>query len=293
MFEKIENCPVCKNSKLENFIICKDHLLTDESFAITKCTNCSFLFTNPRPVLSEIGKYYQSDQYISHSDESKTLTDFLYKLVRKYTLWNKLRLVNSLTRNKTILDFGCGTGDFLKTCQNNSWEIHGFEPDKNARQKAIEKNKIEILTDSTDLSQLPRMEIITLWHVLEHIHNLNETIDNLKNKLTKTGKLIIAVPNIESFDAKLYKEYWAAYDVPRHLYHFSMKTMKLLMHNHGLKIYQTIPMKLDAFYVSLLSEKYVTRKSNYIKSLITGYKSNRYAIKNKNNYSSLIYITGK
>lgn len=293
MFEKIETCPICKNNKLENFIICKDHMLTGESFAISKCTNCSFLFTNPRPIISEIGKYYQSEDYISHSNKTKNLSDFLYKIARKYTLSRKLKLINSLSTNKTILDYGCGTGDFLNACKNKSWEIYGIEPDKNARIKAIETTKKTIYENINEIMEIPRLDIITLWHVLEHIHNLNETIEILKTKLTKNGKLIIAVPNIESYDAKLYKEYWAAYDVPRHLYHFSMKTMKLLMQNHGLKVYKTQPMKLDSFYVSLLSEKYKSTKQNYKKSFITGYKSNRYAIKNNNNYSSIIYIIGK
>jgi len=293
MFEKLDKCPICNNDKLINHFICKDNFLTGESFAIVRCEKCSFLFTNPRPNQESISKYYQSDEYISHSNKANNITNTLYKIARNFTLSNKLKLINSLTNNKILLDFGCGAGEFLLYTIKNGWIIHGYEPDEFARSKASKITKNEIIGNVIDLEKINQVEVITFWHVLEHVHNLNETIHILKNKLSKTGKMIIAVPNYESMDAQIYREFWAAYDVPRHLYHFSMKTMKLLLKNHGLRIISIKPMKLDSFYVSLLSEKYKYGRQNYLKSFINGYKSNSYAKQNNDKYSSLIYIAGK
>ncbi len=268
-------------------------MLSGESFAIAQCAKCSFLFTNPRPAESDLGKYYKSEAYISHANKATNLVNLAYKLARNYTLTKKIKLINSISSEKTLLDYGCGSGEFLQACQKKAWKIHGFEPENTAREKAISITKNNILSDLEELKNIDQVSLITLWHVLEHIPSLNSTFDQLKAKLTINGKFLIAVPNYKCYDAQYYKEYWAAYDVPRHLYHFSMETMKDFLQKHGLKIHKTIPMTLDAYYVSLLSEKYKNGTNNYINSIITGYKSNTYALKNQNNYSSLIYIAGK
>ena len=293
MLEKIIKCPLCSCTSQQTFIESKDYFLSGESFSIQQCEQCSFKFTNPRPTFDEIGKYYESKEYISHTGKANNLLNFIYKIAQQYTLTKKEKIVNKYCGRKSILDFGCGTGDFLHTCNQKGWKIHGFEPDKNARNIASSKNGIPIFSSIEQISHLPPIDIITLWHVLEHIHDLNQTIKILSSKLTEDGKILIGVPNHECYDAKFYKEFWAAYDLPRHLYHFSQSTMKLLLKKHALKINAIIPMKLDSFYVSLLSEKYKNGKQNYITSFINGYKSNTYAKKNHYNYSSLIYIASK
>lgn len=293
MLEKIENCPVCKNDKLTLHITCKDYMISGEIFEITKCSSCSFLFTNPRPSPEKLDSYYESDDYVSHSNKSNNLTNIIYKIARQFTLSSKLRIINEITNNKTILDYGCGTGYFLNTCKKNCWNINGFEPNVAAREQATINTDNNILSQLNEIEKLNNVSLITLWHVLEHIPDLDKIFSILKTILSSNGKFLIAVPNNESYDALHYKEHWAAYDVPRHLYHFSQNTMKHFLQKHGLKIYKTIPMKLDSYYVSLLSEKYKNNKNNYIKSIINGYKSNVYASHNKNNYSSLIYIAGK
>lgn len=293
MFETLEKCPVCSSKSLTIELNVKDYFLSKENFNISKCTQCSFLFTNPRPLEKNIGNYYKSEEYISHSNKGTTLINYVYKLARYITLSGKLKLINSITDDKTILDYGCGTGDFLNSCKKNQWKINGFEPEKSARDIASEVNQIEIFSTLNQLDSIKKINLITLWHVLEHIPNLNSTLNKLTSKLEDAGTILIAVPNYKSYDAHLYKQHWAAYDVPRHLYHFSQETMTLLLNNHGLKINNIIPMKLDSFYVSLLSEKYKKGKTNYLKSFINGYKSNIYAKNNNNNYSSLIYIASK
>ncbi len=293
MFEKLENCPICNYPEYKNYIICKDHMVTGESFAITRCEHCGFLFTNPRPSNAILKKYYESNDYLSHQNETKSLYDIAYQLVRKYTLNKKLKLVNSLSNKKTLLDFGCGTGSFLKTCQKNGWEVSGVEFIDAARKTAESKLGIPLYSVIKEIPKNKLFKVITLWHVLEHIYDLNKTFKKIVKHLDKNGKLVIAVPNIESLDATLYHEFWAAYDIPRHLYHFSQSTMKLFLSNHNLKIKKIVTMPLDAYYISLLSEKYQAGRTNFKNAILNGYKSNSYAKKHNNNYSSLIYIAGK
>ena len=293
MLEKLITCPVCNHDQFEEHLQCKDHMVTRQEFTITRCINCDFLFTNPRPNFEELPKYYNSQEYISHTDKSNNLINLIYKVARVFTLKNKFKLLSSLTEGRSILDFGCGTGDLLKECKKNQWNVYGFEPDQQARTIAHKKINADIFSDLQQLQSLKDISVVTLWHVLEHVSELNETISQLKSTISNNGKMIVAVPNPDSYDANHYQQYWAAYDVPRHLYHFSQQSIKKLMTKHELKIINTLPMKLDSFYVSLLSEKYKSGSSNYAKSFINGCKSNYYAKLNNNNYSSLIYIVSK
>ncbi|WP_296618446.1 class I SAM-dependent methyltransferase [Marivirga sp.] len=294
MYEKLSECPVCSASNLRNHMVVKDHSVSKESFNIMVCDNCNFHFTNPRPDKDEIGKYYESEEYISHSDKANSPINLIYKIARKYALSTKKKLINSVAKDKKgrILDYGCGTGYLLETMKSDGWKTFGIEPNDKARELASQKVKVKETIEQLDLKN-KKFDIITLWHVLEHIHDLNSTIKTLKTILKEKGKIIIAVPNIESYEESIFGEEWAAYDVPRHLYHFSQDTMKTLMLKHGLKIKQIYPMKLDAYYISLLSNKYKFKKNKFLSSFITGYKSNTYANNNKNNYSSLIYVIKK
>lgn len=292
MFERLDECPCCRNTSFDNFIICKDYTVSKESFAIAKCNHCGCLFTNPRPTEQSISKYYQSEEYISHSNKTKSIFDFAYKLVRNYSLRKKVKLINDLSSNKRLLDYGCGTGHFLQTAHNSNWEVTGVEP-SNIAQANLNKSVSKNVFDSLD--NIPKdssFDVITLWHVLEHIHDLDDTINSLRGRLHKKGKMVFAVPNHNSYDAKHFKEHWAAYDVPRHLYHFSKNSMKILLSRHKLTIEKILPMKFDSYYVSLLSNQYKFGYKKVINSIITGYNSNSYADKS-GEYSSLIYIVSK
>ncbi len=292
--EQINNCPVCQSQTFEEYLTVQDYTVSQEQFKIVTCQKCGFRFTNPRPNDEAIGEYYKAESYISHTNTSKGLISKIYQEVRKFTLKGKLNLINRLYPQKgKLLDVGCGTGMFLNVARENGWKVNGIEPDAGARAIAEETNQIKINDEILSSFQNETFEVISLWHVLEHIHQLNDTIDWLKERLSKDGSLIIAVPNHESKDAEIYQEKWAAYDVPRHLYHFSQHTIKELFAKHGFELKETLPMKFDSFYVSMLSTKYQTSKINYIKAFIDGLKSNLNASKQNQNYSSLIYVFKK
>jgi 2-polyprenyl-3-methyl-5-hydroxy-6-metoxy-1,4-benzoquinol methylase len=287
----ISNCLVCNSDKFEHHLSCKDYTVSQETFNIVSCKACGFKFTNPRPEDSVLGNYYKAESYISHTNSKKGVVNKLYHIVRNHTLKNKINLISSYVSRGTILDYGCGTGMFLGACKNAGWETFGMEPDDDARKIASENNlnlfsdKIKIQTHVSE----KQFDAITLWHVLEHVTDMPETLAFFKQKLKLNGVLIIAVPNHVSHDAEYYKEHWAAYDVPRHLHHFELKSMKSLLENAGFQLLETKPMKFDSFYVSMLSEKYKTGSVNLVKAFFSGLRSNMNA-KNTSSYSSTIYI---
>ena len=265
---------------------CIDYTVSNESYEVMYNKKYDLLVTSPVPLNLE--NYYVSDAYISHTDSKKTMFDRAYQLVKNYTLNQKLKLINSFnTDEKTILDVGAGTGDFLKICKENNWKVSGIEPSEKARNFAKNKN-IELQEDISAYKE-KLFDVISLWHVLEHIPNLMEYTNELKKLLKPNGVLIIAVPNYKSYDAKHYKEFWAAYDVPRHLWHFSKISISKLFTDIDMKVTKILPMKFDAFYVSLLSEKYKNNTSKPISAFFTGLTSNIKAKKN-GEYSSLIYL---
>ena len=290
MYERLEQCPVCENKQFDNHMICDDHSVTGESFALVKCRNCKLVFTNPRPEKSNLFNYYKSAQYISHTDQANSLIHLLYKIIRTYTLKKKIALIRKINTAKgSILDYGCGTGNFVKAATDAGWQVFGYEPDKDARRVATSKNKSVILES---LKKIPEnLDVITAWHVLEHVADLKTTIMALKKKVKTGGHLFIAVPNHHSYDAEHYQENWAAYDVPRHLYHFNKNFMNFLIKKYKFTLIDIQPMKFDSYYVSMLSEKY-KNGGNIMKALKIGYESNSKASKTKE-YSSLIYITEK
>lgn len=290
------NCPVCSSSAIQFVFNVKDHTVSGESFSVFSCNDCSARFTQDIPDPASIAAYYKSEDYISHTNTSKGLINRLYQLIRKKTLRQKRKLVEKATgvKNGNILDVGCGIGSFIHEMKTNGWQVTGLEPDEDA--KAIAKQQYNIEPDVIEkfYELAPgTFDAITLWHVLEHVHDLQEYVKELKELLKKNGRLFIAVPNYTSKDAAIYGEFWAAYDVPRHLYHFSPASMQLLMEKHGLKIQKFKPMWFDSFYVSMLSSKYKNGKTNLIASVWNGFVSNLKAIGNSKKCSSVIYIISK
>ena len=269
----------------------KDFLVSGEEFSLLQNENHGFLQTHPQPKADELSSYYESDAYISHTDSKKGLLAFLYQQVKRYSINKKLGLIKKLNAGTgNLLDVGAGTGDFLKAAQDKGWKISGVEPSDKAREIAGEKN-IQ-LSESIDKVLGQKFDVVTLWHVLEHLPNLETSIQKIESLVADGGTLIIAVPNFNSRDAIHYQNFWAAYDVPRHLWHFSQNGIKRLFKNHDLDLVNTKPMLFDAFYVSLLSEKYKKGFMNPFIAFWIGLRSNLKA-KRSGEYSSMIYVFKK
>ena len=306
IYERLKSCPVCGKTEFTNKLVVEDRTVSGESFAIVQCAACEFQFTNPRPDAAHIGRYYESAAYVSHNSGAGGLLNQAYKLARFFTMRRKVGLIKRLSRLPggpgALLDYGCGTGHFLAAAKSAGWRVQGHEPNPAARAEASRRVGQPIgegpLTNLTPGS----FDVITLWHVLEHVHQLNETLAQLTALLRPGGVLLIAVPNVESLDAQHYRQDWAAYDVPRHLYHFAPKTMTQLLKKHRLTLRETLPMPLDAYYVSLLSERQRAARpagsgsstsktgGGLLATLQAGYQSNRYARQHQGQYSSLLYV---
>ncbi len=290
------HCPICKSNEIGEQLIAKDYTVSQKYFSVWHCTACTARFTQDVPDQDDISDYYQSDNYISHSNTKKGFINNLYHIVRNRTLLAKRNMVIAETgkQNGEILDIGCGTGAFLHTMKQAGWGITGLEPDMTARKKAIELYGVNP-HESSELFTLSAgtFNAITMWHVLEHVHELHAYIAQIKSLLAPGGICFIAVPNYTSKDAATYNEHWAAYDVPRHLYHFSPQSMEKLIGQHGLKLNKVKPMWFDSFYVSMLSEQYKNDKGNILKAFFNGLFSNIKAMKDVRKCSSVIYIISK
>jgi len=290
----LDKCPVCSGDKLIKKLDCIDHSTSKEKFTIVSCETCDFTLTNPRPKNESLGEYYKSDMYISHTNNTKGLFNWMYQTVRRYAIGTKVNLLKKTSQKNNHLDIGCGTGEFLNACQKSGYNTKGIEPSETAREQAIKNFNLSV-SKNTNLNQFQKdqFDSISMWHVLEHVPNLNETIEEFSRILSKNGKAIIAVPNHKSWDAKHYKEFWAAWDVPIHLWHFSKDTIEKLFSKHNFKLIKTKPMLFDSFYVALLSEEFKTGKKKFISGFIIGIISNTIGMLTKKGCSSTIYIFEK
>lgn len=277
-------------TNVKAYLKTKDFLVSGKEFSLLYGEDSDLLITHPQPETDALSAYYKSENYISHTDSKQSFTDKIYALVKSFALRQKVSLIKKQNSGVgKLLDIGAGTGEFLLKAKQNDWNVYGVEPNEKARKLSetkgivLEKNLQQISEDSFD--------VITLWHVLEHLPDLENQIKQISNKLKPGGTLIIAVPNYKSFDAQYYKNFWAAYDVPRHLWHFSKAAIKKLFSDR-YDLVKIKPMYFDAFYVSLLSEKYKTGKSKWSKAFFIGCRSNLSGMFKKE-YSSHTYILKK
>jgi SAM-dependent methyltransferase len=294
--ESMEICPVCNSEKTHFVLKVKDHSVSGEFFEVFECSRCSLRFTKDPPPENKIGPYYRSENYISHTNTRTGVVNSLYHRVRARTLATKYHLLKSETglSHGHHLDIGAGTGAFVQYMNRHGWTSVGIEPEDKARERALAHHQTELLAVDAFQTFLPeRFDAISLWHVLEHVHQLYPYLDQIKNVLKTGGLLFIAVPNYTSYDGMKYAENWAAYDVPRHLYHFSPASMLWLLKTAGLKLKEMVPMWWDSYYISLLSEKYAGSRASFLKGVINGSVSNLKALADKKKCSSLIYVVAK
>jgi 2-polyprenyl-3-methyl-5-hydroxy-6-metoxy-1,4-benzoquinol methylase len=289
-------CPSCGSARIRFLLKAIDHSVSGKAFDIWECADCTLRFTQDAPDAASIGPYYRSDDYISHTNTGKGFINQVYHLVRSQTMAEKYRLILSATRLETgrLLDIGAGTGAFVQYMQSKGWQVTGMEPDTGARERASALRDVQLVPGEL-LFRLPEesFNVITLWHVLEHVHDLHGYMEQLKKLLKPSGRIFVAVPNHTAYDAGIYKADWAAYDVPRHLVHFSPEAMEILLEKHELQLQSVRPMWYDSVYISLLSEKYRTGHSNFVRGMIVGLVSNLRAFVNKDRCSSLIYVISK
>jgi 2-polyprenyl-3-methyl-5-hydroxy-6-metoxy-1,4-benzoquinol methylase len=292
----LSSCPVCKAGSIAVKLQGSDYTVSRHVFEIWECSACNLRFTQGAPSLGDIGAYYQSENYISHTDTNEGIVNRLYHIVRKRTLQKKRRLILRKTGmlKGRLLDVGAGTGAFTHTMQAAHWNVTGLEPDMASRERAKQLYRLQ-LQPVDELFNLPAgsFDAITLWHVLEHVHDLHIYMQQLGALLKPGGCLFIAVPNYSCYDAKVYGAYWAAYDVPRHLYHFHPNSVRRLATQHALQVKEMLPMWFDSFYISMLSEQYKTGKIAVLIPGFIGLWSNVKAMLNKERCSSLIYLLTK
>lgn len=293
---KIDTCPLCGGRQLEHALTCTDYYASGETFEVVCCVQCGFLMTQDAPVEAEIGKYYETPDYISHSNTRKGLMNSLYHVVRRMMLARKASLVKHTAGMKvgTLLDYGTGTGFFADAMKRKGWNVSAVEKSPAARAFAKERFALDVkaedaLKEYADAS----FDVITLWHVMEHLEDLNGMWDTFHRLLKKRGILIVAVPNPDSYDAHRYGEVWAAYDVPRHLWHFRPSVMQRFGVRHSFILEERYPMPMDAFYVSMLSEKYKGSRFSFVKGLWTGVLAWFSALGKKERSSSMIYVFRK
>ena len=261
-----------------------------------RCSECGFLFTQDFPVEAEIGRYYATPDYISHSDTRKGVMNSVYHWVRAYMLGRKARLVMREAHRKTghLLDIGTGTGYFPATMKRRGWTVEAVEKNEGARRFAAEHFGLDVRPEGElQGMKAESFDVITLWHVMEHLEHLNETWELLHRLLTDKGVLVVAVPNCSSYDAQKYGAYWAAYDVPRHLWHFTPDTMQRFGARHGFILAEHYPMPFDAFYVSMLTERHLHHSCPFLRGLLTGTLAWFSSLVRKERSSSMIYVFRK
>lgn len=288
-------CPLCNSENIYPEIKLKDHLVTKEEFNIYRCSECEFLFTQNIPPEKHVSKYYESEEYISHSDTRNGLVYKLYHIARKIMLNRKYQLIKKLNTGKKLLDIGCGTGYFLNYMKTKNYDTLGIEMNDKAREYGRKKFNLEILTSEhlTKEGQIERYNIITLWHSLEHLYEPNYYMKVIYNLLKVDGFLIIALPNPNCFDAKYYKSFWAGYDVPRHLWHFTPKTIERMAQNNKFEIIFLKKLPFDPFFNSLLSEKYCNNKVGFPFGIIISLISFLKGLFDIRQASSIIYVMKK
>jgi 2-polyprenyl-3-methyl-5-hydroxy-6-metoxy-1,4-benzoquinol methylase len=289
-------CPLCSSEKIGLLVRCYDFFLSKKEFPVYECAECTFRFTQDYPEEKEIGQFYESEDYISHSDTTKGFANKLYRFARNAMLRRKRNLIYSITGLKTgtILDIGSGTGYFSATMKRSGWDVKGIEISEKARKFSISYFGLDVISPS-EISTIKSesFDCITLWHVLEHFHDPFKYVSEITRMMKPEATCIIALPNSGSYDTEYYKQYWAAWDVPRHIWHFNTETFRLFCEKSGLQIREIKSMPLDVFYISQLSEKYKGSQFPFLRGISKAFIFALLSLFNPGRGSSIVYILRK
>jgi len=244
----------------------KDYLISNERFVIKEVKN-GLLKTTPNISDSEIYKYYSSGDYLSHN-RSVSFLSLIYTFASKYMLKRKADLISKyINTGDCFLDFGCGIGELVLKMKSRGFVSCGVENNLNAYNACLKKN-ISVFKDLISLKS--KFNLISCWHSLEHLSDFTTTLSMFNKLINKNGYLIVAVPNHESFDSKYYGKFWAGYDVPRHRFHFNKDALIRIVEDSNFEMIDSSPMFLDAFYISILSEKYKKNFFSFFKGVLIG-----------------------
>lgn len=269
--------------------------MSHQVFSLRTCEQCGFLATTPRPSPDEIGRYYESPNYISHSNSTQGFQDRLYQWARRRALNQKRKAISTFKRGGELLDIGCGTGEFLGHMEAHGFRTQGVEPNSVARDQAKTQRKQRVAERLEELPSGASFDIITMWHVLEHVYDPAQTLHQLGGLLRPNGLLVLAVPDRESWDAQHYGPDWAAYDVPRHLSHFRRHDITQLTKDQGITTKKIAPMWMDALYIGMHSERY--RGANPLMAMVKGFSmgtwSNVMAVTSSRPTSSSLFFAQK
>lgn len=293
VMENINTCPICQSDAISQSFAVKDHMVSGESFNVVSCADCGFQRTSPRP--NPIGPYYESDDYLSHNTNKRSLFDRAYHIIRDRAASQKLQfLQKQLSQNTEIprlLDIGCGIGVFLNEAKKQKWSISGVEISDSARKQAETRLNQPIFKHFDEVPPDAKFDGISLWHVLEHLPNPVETLQKIHTHAEEGAALVLGLPNPESHDAQFYGSDWAAWDVPIHFWHFRKQDVEALANMTGWTLESVHPMKWDSYYVSLLSESFIHGRKRWVPATWRGWLSNLKG--GEHNTSSLKYVLRK
>ncbi len=292
----VARCPACGGERTDAYLQVRDHLVSGEEFTLARCTRCSLVITQNHPTPDAIAGYYETGQYISHAAGARSFGDHIYFLVRRYMLGRKRKMISRQTQGRRLLDIGAGAGHFVAHLRHHGWDAYGVEPGRQARAAAELLHGLSLDTPDA-IPQMPAcsFDVVTMWHVLEHVHEPQTYLEHVHRLLTDDGLVVIAVPNPSSYDAQYYGRFWAAWDVPRHLWHFSRRSMETLLDRSGFRITASRSMPFDAFYVALRSEQYRRRHalSAWVWGAVLGLKGWLAGMSNVERASSVMYFVRK
>ena len=244
------HCIICSSKYASSFISLNDRLSnSSKKYNLLKCI-CGFIYLNPRPDIGEINHYYKLDNYDPHKESFNSFWNTAYHYVQKVTLNWKYRIITKYIKKGSLLDIGGGKGEFAQFINKKGWDVTFQDnmTDLNRRE-----NNSFFVRELSNVNSTKRFDVITLWHSLEHIHNIKYLFDSINNMLKDSGILIIAVPNMNAPERKFYKYTWAPYDAPRHLYHFNLDSLNKLCQNKGYYIMSKYSLYQDIPYNVILS----------------------------------------
>ena len=296
IYQDFNSCPLCGAYGQTPYADCTDFTVSRESYILMRCPECGMVYTSNPPKECDTSKYDKLDLKLKLGDSPAGLIHKLYYYIRLRMLSRKAHIVESQSYRTggSLLNYGAKTGYFSHKMERRGWKVTSIEKYHEERLFSLEMFHHRMF----DVPEMDRLhpetfDVITLWHVFEHCYDPNGLLDKFYKLLRPTGILIMACPNIRSTDAMHYGPYWAAYDVPRHLWHFNTTSLSELAHKHGFTLMHRERMPFDCFYISILSEKHKRHKMAFLRGILYGFHCWLVSLAHPDSSSSMVYVFRK